>query len=267
MKEWSLIIDPVPRMGPWNMAVDEHLFRSLGEAGETVVRFYRWARPTASVGYSQAIERVLDLDFCRRQGIDVVRRMTGGKLVLHDREITYSVCSSDASTFSSTLGESYRLISGALVRGLEEMGLSARLAGPPPPSYSRGIMPCFAFPARDEIEIDGRKVVGSAQKRLGHRFLQHGSIPLEAEPGLLRQVAAAGGAGAEVRLISLSEALGRQVTFEWAVGYLVGGLAEYFQARFSPRPLSAGDLEEVLRIERERYGNPKWTFGREDAEG
>ena len=263
MKEWSLIVDPAPGAGAWNMAVDEHLLESLDGGGETIVRFYRWARPTVSLGYSQSLERAVDLEFCRKRGIDVVRRPTGGKLVLHDREITYSVCSTEASVFSSTLADSYRLISRALVRGLERMGLTAALAGPAPDSYRRGVMPCFSFPARDEIEVGGKKLVGSAQKRIGSRFLQHGSIPLDADPDRDRRIASASRADpANVRVISLSEALGRPVTFDWAVGHLVEGLAEGFGVRFNPKSLTAVDLENVRRIERERYANPLWTLAR-----
>jgi lipoyl(octanoyl) transferase len=263
MKEWSLIIDPVPCAGSWNMAADEHLFESLDEAGETVVRFYRWARPTVSLGYSQSVERTVDLEFCRKNEIDVVRRMTGGKLVLHDKEITYSVVSTDASIFSSTLASSYRLISAALVRGLQSMGLPAALAGPPPEAYRRGVMPCFSYPARDEIEINGRKVVGSAQKRVGSRFLQHGSIPLDADPDRERRIAAVSMADpANVRVISLSEALGRPVTFDWAVGRLVDALASSFEVCFRPRSLSSEEIDDIGRIERQRYANPEWTLGR-----
>jgi lipoate-protein ligase A len=265
MTEWSLMIDPAPQSGPWNMAVDEYLFRSVGEGAATVVRFYRWARPTASLGYSQEIDKVLDLEFCRRRGIDVVRRMTGGKLVLHDREVTYSVCSSEVSAFSATLADSYRLISRALILGLEKMGLSAELAGSPPAAYGRGLMPCFSYPARDEIEVDGRKLIGSAQKRAGASFLQHGSIPLEAEPERLRRVASAAGRSAELRALSLSEALGRKVTFEWAVRRFVQGFEEFFQARFRPRALSDVEREEVRRVEQARYANPQWTYSGREA--
>ena len=263
MNEWSVIVDAVPGAGSWNMAVDEFLFERLAGGGETVVRFYRWAQPTVSLGYSQSVDSAVDLEFCRQQGIDVVRRLTGGKLVLHDKEITYSVSSSEASVFSSTLASSYRLISKALILGLEKMGLAAALAGPPPESYRRGVMPCFSFPARDEIEIDGRKIVGSAQKRIGSRFLQHGSIPLEAGPDRERRIASVSMADpSNVRIVSLSEALGRPVGFDWAVACLIEGLAESFHARFHPRCLTAAETESVRSIERRRYGNPEWTLGR-----
>ena len=196
MKSWSLIVEPKPLPGAWNMAVDERLFDLARRAPRTFLRFYRWERPTASLGYSQDPGKVIDLDFCRRHRIDVVRRMTGGKLVLHHREVTYSLSSSDTGLFTGTLRESYHLISRALLKGLELMGLEARLAEAPPQSYARGTMPCFAYAARDEIEVDGRKIVGSAQKRLGPSFLPHGSIPLEKDEALLAGVSRPGGSEA-----------------------------------------------------------------------
>jgi lipoate-protein ligase A len=243
------------------MAVDEYLFRGLTEEPRTVVRFYSWARPAASLGYSQVVARVLNLESCRRNGVEVVRRMTGGKLVLHWREVTYSVVSSDSETFSPTLAESYRLISAALVRGLEKMGLEARLAGPPPPSYRKGNMPCFAYPARDEIEVGGRKIVGSAQKRAAGRFLQHGSLPLGDDEGLLERVSLGGDTVSGMRRISVSEALGREVDPDWVVDSLVEGMAEYFGVQFERLTLGAAEEEAIGDIQKRRYENEAWTLG------
>jgi lipoate-protein ligase A len=262
MKSWALLIDPAPRRGAANMAVDEYLFAGLTQEPRTTVRFYSWERPTASLGYGQSIEKVLDFDYCLQNGVDVVRRMTGGKLVLHWREITYSVASSDTSVFTSTLAESYRLISGGLIRGLEKMGLRARLAGPPPMSYTKGNMPCFAYPARDEIEIDGRKIVGSAQKRMGGWFLQHGSIPLQDDEGLLRRISLVQDENTGLKRTTLSEALGKQVDREWALKCLIDGLAEYFSVKFKLLTLGAGAEKEVGCIQKSRYEDDNWTLGR-----
>ena len=100
IKDWHLIIDRTPQKGSWNMAVDDYLFQSLGEEALTYLRFYQWDKPTVSIGRSQKAEKVVNLDFCRRNGIDIVRRITGGKLVLHHKEVTYTVCSSDTEIFS-----------------------------------------------------------------------------------------------------------------------------------------------------------------------
>jgi lipoate-protein ligase A len=242
------------------MAVDEYLFTKLtGEPG-TYLRFYTWKHPTASVGYSQNVNRVADIEFCRKNGVDVVRRLTGGKLVLHHREITYSLCSSDTDTFSKTVGESYRLISLGLMKGLERMGLNPVLADAPPQDYSRGILPCFAHPARNEVEVAGKKIIGSAQKRVGERFLQQGSIPVENDETLLQSVSALPPAENVLRIVSLTEALGRTVSFDWAVNYFVEGLSEFFQVSFQKLGFSAEEMEKIKGIEAARYANPDWTF-------
>jgi len=260
MKMWQLIVEPEPLPGSWNMAVDERLFRLAEASPRTFLRFYRWERPTASLGYSQDAARVVDADFCRGHGIDIVRRMTGGKLVLHDREVTYSVASADPGVFTDTLRESYRLISMALLRGLERLGVAARLAEASPPAYIKGTMPCFAFPARDEIEIGGRKIVGSAQKRTGALFLQHGSILLEKDEALLAAVSRPGERAEGLGMTSLSEALGRPVDFDGAVGPFVQGFADHFGVSFERFALGPDDLEAVRGLQASKYGADAWTF-------
>jgi lipoate-protein ligase A len=259
MKTWRLIIDAVPLRGSLNMAVDEFLFRGASQGKGTSLRFYQWDKPTVSISYGQEAERTVDLACCRAQGIPVVRRMTGGKVVLHGREATYSLASSDTETFSATLRDSYRLISLALVRGLSDLGLSARLSPAPPLPYLRELMPCFAFPARDEVEIAGRKIVGSAQKRSGAAFLQHGSIPLETDETLLKAVARSD-RDDEIRMTSLSEALGRPIAFTEAASRLAQGFSATFGITLSPYHFTREDWQTIFSIESRRYGNEAWTF-------
>jgi len=186
--------------------------------------------------------------------------MTGGKLVLHHREVTYAVASSEASIFTETLRDSYRLISRALLVGLSAMGLSARLSETSPPAYVKGAMPCFAFAARDEIEIDGRKIVGSAQKRTGGIFLQHGSIPLEKDEALLAAVAWPGESPESPGMTSLSESLGRPIDFDEAVGSFVEGFARFFSVSFERFVLSPSDLADVRALRDSKYASDDWTF-------
>jgi len=114
MKDWDLFVDDTPLDGAWNMAVDEYLFWSIQERSHTFLRFYMWKRPTISLGYYQKIENVINRESCKKYGVDLVRRITGGKLVLHYQEITYCLCSSNTHIFTDSLGGSYRLISEAL---------------------------------------------------------------------------------------------------------------------------------------------------------
>src|SRR3981189_824115 len=85
---WRLLLDP-PAGGAWNMAVDEVLLDGVaaGEAPPTL-RFYQWTPPCLSLGYFQAID-VVDFEGCRAHGVEVVRRPSGGRTILHDRELTY----------------------------------------------------------------------------------------------------------------------------------------------------------------------------------
>lgn len=260
MTSWQLLIEPRPLPGSRNMAVDEYLFRSLDDRPRTYLRFYQWERPTASLGYTQNVAKVVDLEFCRKNGIDVVRRITGGKLVLHHREITYSVVSSDTETFTGTLAGSYKLISRALMRGLELMGLAPSSAGKAPPFYAKSDLPCFSHPAQDEIELEGKKIIGSAQKRMGTGFLQHGSLPLDHDERLLKSVSLLREDAAEIRMTSLSEALGRPVEFGWATERLVAGFGEFFHVDPGPLALTAEDEESIAAIERTKYGDDRWTL-------
>lgn len=260
MKVWQLIVDEKPLRGSWNMAVDDYLFRSLGKDERSYLRFYQWERPTVSLGYSQQPEKVVNLEFCFKNNVDIVRRMTGGKLVLHHREVTYSICSSDSDTFTTSLKDSYRLISLALIRGLEKMGLEPCLAGSPPSAYAHGNLPCFSYPARDEIEVGGRKIIGSAQKRESSRFLQHGSIPLEGNSHYLESISFLQPGQSRARMTTLSEALGRKVSFAWAVDHFIEGFAEFFNVSFERKLFSVREREAVAEIQRERYENRRWTF-------
>ena len=242
------------------MAVDDYLFRSLGEKPQTTVRFYSWKNPTASLGYSQKADKVLDVQYCQNNGIDVVRRITGGKMVLHFREVTYSICSSDSGVFTDKLSDSYRLISEALMKGLEKMGLDSVLAEEPPSSYARGNLPCFSYPARNEVEVNEKKVIGSAQKRVGSTFIQHGSIPLEDDRDLLRKISFLEEREEDIRLISLAQALGKKVKFDWAVDFFIAGISDYFHVELMPRVLTEKERETVSQIQKQRYTSAGWTF-------
>lgn len=260
-KEWYVIVDRTPLEGSLNMAIDEFLFQSLEEKPKTCLRFYAWERPTASLGYSQRAFRVVDIDFCQKKGIDIVRRITGGKLVLHDKEVTYSLCSSDTEIFPSNLVDSYSLVSRALMHGLKRMRLNPSLADAPPEFYTRGNLPCFSYPARNEVEVFGKKIIGSAQKRVGSKFLQHGSIPLEDGAELLKSISFLKEEREVVRMISLGQALGRKVSFGWVVDHLKAGFSEYFGISLRSKEFNKKEMKAILKIQKERYENRAWTFG------
>ena len=176
--------------GATNMAIDEALWRSRqsGQASPTL-RFFAWDPPTVSLGYGQALDDHVDVAACRAFGVGLVRRPTGGSAIYHDgpeRELTYTVvATNDDLGVTTDLLEAYRWIARALARGLQALGAPVEVIGLPP---AGGPVPafCFARTGRYEIEVGGRKLVGSAQRRRGRCFLQHGSVLLGADEGRLR---------------------------------------------------------------------------------
>lgn len=168
------------------MAADLYLLKRCADGcdgGDGVtVRLYSWLRPTVSIGYAQSPGTELDLAALRAAGGGWIRRVTGGRAVLHDADITYSVTFPHAAhEMGSNIRETYNVISKCLMAGLR--GASIMCETHDSDGGLRGIgrdvkLPCFLAPNRDEIMAAGRKLIGSAQKRTADGVLQHGSIPI-----------------------------------------------------------------------------------------
>lgn len=188
MQMWRLI-NSGEQSGAMNMALDEALLHAVaGGQSLPILRFYRWRPATVTLGYAQSVHTDIDLDVCAEAGLDVVRRSTGGRAVLHAEEVTYAVMAPlNTGMFGGSVLECYRVISSVLQKTLLQLGLAAELV----PGKARGghqnamKAVCFSAPSQYELVIEGRKVAGSAQKRHGRAFLQHGSLPLEMDLELL----------------------------------------------------------------------------------
>jgi lipoate-protein ligase A len=170
------------------MALDEVLFRDCLEGSSPVLRLYGWDPPGLSLGRFQKEPTGLDLDFCRRAGILPVRRMTGGRAVLHHREVTYSLTSRYEPPFGeSGIIQTYSLIARGLASGLAGLGIPVEVAGRRSGKGS-GTPDCFRGVSVREITSGGRKLVGSAQVRERFGFLQHGSILISVDRELWADV-------------------------------------------------------------------------------
>jgi len=157
------------------MAVDESMLVHCSRNQIPTLRFYKWEPACLSLGYFQKTEEV-DLEGCYEQGIDLVRRPTGGRAVLHKNELTYSV-TIPLSILPGKLLETYKVLSTALTEGLKLVGLPAQLT-PAKKKLETNSAACFDVASSYEINSDGKKLIGSAQTRRGEALLQHGSIPL-----------------------------------------------------------------------------------------
>jgi lipoate-protein ligase A len=253
---WRLLVTE-PCDGATNMAIDEALWRGrhAGTAPPTL-RFFAWEPPTVSVGYGQPLDRHVDVAACRRLGVGLVRRPTGGSAIYHDgpeRELTYSViATADDLGIGPDLLETYRWIARALVRGLNVLGAGAEMV-----PTGRGLGPdpafCFARTGAFEIEVGSRKLVGSAQRRLGTSFLQHGAILLAVDAVRLRELFPTT-RDPLATLTTLEAAIGRRPAFE----ELARVLADAFEAEHGltlvPGGLAADETERVDALIASRYG-------------
>ena len=200
---WRLVLTPAAR-GAENMALDEALMERARRTGEWVLRVYSWRTPTISLGRNQTARGRYDLQRMRERGVDVVRRPTGGRAILHAREITYSVTApvDDAGS----LRESYHRINRLLTTALLSLGVDAVVADGSQRHFSPGMTPCFDQPADGELTVEGRKLAGSAQWRQEGALLQHGSILVGDDQSALVEFTLGGG-GAIPPPATLSEVL------------------------------------------------------------
>ena len=245
---WRLIVE-APSAGAWNMAVDEAILDSYaGPAppAAPTLRLYGWDPPTLSLGSSPRDDEPPAVD-----GVDRVRRPTGGAAVLHHLERTYSVCARlREPPFPGGVVETYREISEALVEAMRGLGVDdASGAGA---GAARGGIVCFETASTHEIQAGGRKLIGSAQLRRRSAFLQHGSIPLGVDLDLSARVF--GRAPREELFTDLGRALGREVGSE----ELDRALIDAFEARFDMR-FRRGGLDEGERERAEVYAAGKYS--------
>lgn len=156
----------------FNMAVDEAL---LNLSNKPILRFYKWNPSAVSIGYFQDINDI-NIEFCKKNNIDVVRRLTGGKALLHDKELTYSFIIDEKEMPESVI-ESYKIISEPILRALQDLEFNAKFKSEQVKKSKTPV--CLSNPSWYEITIDGKKVVAAAQKRMNGKILQHGSILLD----------------------------------------------------------------------------------------
>ncbi len=242
------------------MARDEYLFNRCHEKKMGFFRLYSWDVPSFSFGVSQKITKAVDTGFIENNQCAYVRRITGGKTVLHNDEITYAVVSSEDIFYKDNdLYRSYMLISKVLAQAFNAIGLDAYLSTGTHDhlSLAKSSNPCFSFPTPNELEIGGKKIVGSAQKRNGNALLQHGSIPLSMDYELYAR-----GTGSRPRIIQRSMTTLGEVS-DKTPDDLRQSLINSFQA-FIDQPLEefefdAEDKRNIAEIEK-KYRSHHWNF-------
>ncbi len=251
---WRLL-DSGADGGAEQMAVDAGLLDRARATGEAVLRVYAWARPTLSFGRHETARGRFSPAHLAAAGVDAVRRPTGGRVLLHDHEVTYSVTAPALN--DEPLRESYRAINQLLLDALRRLGVAAEEAAPAP-TPRPGSAACFAEPNAGELVVGGRKLVGSAQVRDRDALLQHGSILLADDQPRITHLADAPITPA-VPAATLADALGAAPSYERVRDALAAALA----ARYEVLPaLDTADVLAFAAPHRTRYSSDEWTWRR-----
>jgi lipoate-protein ligase A len=266
---WRII--PFRRHAPFeNMAIDEALFRIHQQKKvPPVLRFYGWERPAVSLGYFQDAEEEIDCAYCRGRGIDIVRRPTGGKAVLHGDDLTYSVVAGETPPFfSPDVVETYRIISGCIIRGLARSGIEAQIVDEGRGTAGSAAGLCFATSYKNELLAGGRKICGSAQIRARGVFLQHGSVLIDFDP--VEACAAIGKTDdldrrtqeIEASVTSVRETIGGDVSIRGLCRDIAEGFEEVLQVRLVEGALSPEEEALKDRLLEHKYMRNEWNMKR-----
>ena len=254
---WTLLRTP-PLGGAENMALDEALLERARRVDEAVLRVYTWSEPTLSFGRNQTARGVYDADRARDRGVTVVRRLTGGRALLHHREVTYSVTAPFAA--GVPLRESYARINRLLVDGLQRLGVAVDVATPRERAAAPSAAPCFERPAAGELVVDGRKLVGSAQWRDEGAMLQHGSILIDDDQPLVSAIA--GHAVATPHpAATLTAALGRAPSVDDVTDALFTSVRS-LECPCATDLTMDSTVEQAMHRALDRYRDDEWTWRR-----
>ncbi|WP_090774478.1 lipoate--protein ligase family protein [Shouchella lonarensis] len=258
----------------YNMALDEALlnWHSEGKIPPTI-RFYGWNPPTLSIGYFQQLEKEIDMEAVRRHQLGFVRRPTGGRGVLHEHELTYSVIVSEAHPdMPQTVTEAYRVISEGLLEGFKKLGLDAYFAVPKTADETAALKNprssvCFDAPSWYELVVEGRKVAGSAQTRQKGVILQHGSILLDIEEDKLFDLFRYPSERVRERLqkqfakkaVAINALRETPVTLEEASKAFHYGFEKGLGIKLAPYTLTREEDAYVAQLAKTRYATAEWN--------
>ena len=258
----------------YNMAMDEALlnFVSRGEI-DPVVRFYTWNPATLSVGYFQRLKKEIDIDKVKEKGFGLVRRQTGGRGVLHDKELTYSVIVPEAHpNMPSTITEAYRVISEGLLEGFKLLGFDAYFAIPRSKEEREKLKQprsavCFDAPSWYELVVEGRKIAGSAQTRQKGVILQHGSLLQDVDVDELFDMFIFKNDRLKEKMkkafvdkaVAINDISDRHISIEEMEKAFEEGFKKGLNIEFKPLSLTENQLAEVKVLE-EKYRSEEWLY-------
>lgn len=276
MEKWRYLVTEA--MSPaMNMAVDEAILQLHAEEKvPPTVRFYTWNPATLSIGYFQKAAKEINLEEVERRGLGFVRRATGGRAVLHDQELTYSVIvSEDHPRMPSSVTEAYKVISMGLLHGFQNLGLQAEMVSlaseEEKEKYSSpGSSACFDSPSWYELVVEGKKVAGSAQTRQKGVILQHGSILLDMDVELLFSLLNFSSERVKQRMmdsfrqkaVTINEVSSRPIGLQEAIDAFGRGFASGLDVELVPSELTDEEKQLAEELAQTRYATQEWNLRR-----
>ncbi len=265
---WRLIRTQ-PRNGAWNMAMDEAILESVqARKSLATLRLFAWSPPCLSLGYAQPYSDIDPMEIESR-GWDVVRRITGGRAILHTDELTYSVIgpANDPRLLGGVL-ESYQRLSEALLCALINLGLSAKsfLSSPNLNSNQPQEPVCFENPSNYEIIVQGKKLIGSAQARKKNAVLQHGTLPLCGDISRIIDVLGypddTTRDRARKRLLNrattIESELNKEITWEQSASALIQAFSKTLNINFEESNPTHTEITRTSVLVKEKYAHPNW---------
>lgn len=272
MDKWRLITNKKGN-GYYNMAVDEAImnFHSQMKVPPTL-RFYSWNPPALSLGYFQKVKKEVDYQKCSEQGINLVRRLTGGRAILHNQELTYSIIlREDYNLLSDSIEKSYQQISRGLVEGLQSLGVPAELKAvergkKAPLGHSAA---CFDAPSWYEVILDNKKLIGSAQRRKKGVILQHGSLPLEIDAKKIFELLYYNSENERKRARRIFESkstslkkAGYNFLYSELEKAMILGLSHSLEIEVEKGSLTKSEKKLAQKLAAEKYSEKNWTYKR-----
>lgn len=272
-RETWRFIDTGVNNGFFNMAIDEAMLDAhLRDLVPPTLRVYRWNPPALSLGYFQSLEKDVSQEKCSELGIDVVRRLTGGRAVFHHDELTYSIVTSEKYGLPESFQQSYKFLCEGLVAAYRILGLEVSLV-----SHDSGISSaaCFTSAGSVDLTFQGRKIAGSAQHRKGNTVLQHGSLPISLNPQLLSSILKFPSTSVRDKVLtafsekvtSTSEVLGNPIGWQELKGALFEGFQQALNINFYEDTLSPEEIGLSEKLVKEKYSTFYWnSYGRSEGD-
>ncbi len=256
--QWRLVVDGT-HGGAENMARDEAMARCVGQGlADATLRAYRFKPPAVTIGRFQDFPGGINLEECALERISVVRRPTGGLAILHMEDFTYSVVLPTAGTGPGVRERYFDLVAGAIIEALGALGISAGQVR----HRARGLAGawCFEGVFGIDLEHDGRKICGSAQRVFSGAVLQHGSLFLRETAETLDRLtgARAGGMAGGPGFITLGEAARERVSWEEVLDAFVNGFERALDVVLKPGALTPGEESLARRLLVEKYTDEEW---------